>query len=244
MHDQPAPTTCPGPCNSAWRKAEAALAERGAEHHITPAWGQPVQCYGCVERSRHQLAELPELLAAVQLEALYGTPAKLTGTIGRVGAPVWPGQASRILLDRILGEMTELQADILVQRGVWSGDEKAIAIREGRLIGDTVDILLAHWSWAMQHHPAATEPHERDNANPGSQVAGWYRSSQFFTRRDNPRIQMAAPCPNCHLKSLGHSNGESFISCRNPECELLLSREEYDRRVKEMAEAITLGQAA
>jgi ssDNA-binding Zn-finger/Zn-ribbon topoisomerase 1 len=68
--------------------------------------------------------------------------------------------------------------------------------------------------------------------------------AQAFTARNNPRVQMAAPCPRCQLKTLAHSNGESFISCRNPECELLLSREEYERRVKEMADAITLGQAA
>ena len=243
MHDH-TPKACPGPCNNAWRHAEAALAETGTEHYVTPAWGQPTQCYGCVERGRHQLGELPELLTAIQLEALYGTPAKLTGTIGRIGAPNWPGQASRILLDRILGEMTELRADILTQRGLWTEGQRPAAVSEGRLIGDTVTALLAHWGWAMQNHPAAVEPHILGNANPGGQVAGWYRSAQFFTRRDNPRIQMAAPCPHCHLKTLAHCNGETFISCRNPECELLLSREEYDQRVKEMADAITLGQAA
>jgi hypothetical protein len=236
VHDH-TPAPCPGPCNNAWRRAETAA----AEHHITPAWGQPVQCYGCVDRGREQLADLPELLAAVHLEALYGTPAKLAGTIGRVGAPIWPGQASRILIDRILGEMEELAGDILTQRGLGQPTRPG---SEGRAITRTVTTLLAHWEWAMQHHPAATEPHARDNANPGGQVANWHRSAQAFTARNNPRVQMAAPCPRCQLKTLAHSNGESFISCRNPECELLLSREEYDRRVKEMADAITLGQAA
>ena len=55
---------------------------------------------------------------------------------------------------------------------------------------------------------------------------------------------MAAPCPRCHLKTLAHSNGESYISCRNPECEVLLSREEYDERTKQIANAIIGGQAA
>lgn len=243
MHDH-TPAPCPGPCNNAWRRAEAALETDGTEHHLTPSWGQPTQCWGCVDRARDQLNELPELLAAIHLEALHGTPAKLTGTIGRVAVATWPGQAARLLIDRILGEMTELRADILVQRGIWTEGVRPSESSEGRLIGETVRALLAHWEWAMQHHPAATEPHAAGNANPGGQVATWHRSAQFFTRRDNPRVQMAAPCPNCHLKTLAHCNGETFISCRNPECELLLSREEYDRRVKEMAEAITLGQAA
>lgn len=244
MHDHATAKPCPGPCNNAWRKAEAATAETGTEHYIIPSWGQPTQCGGCVERSRHQISELPELLTAVQLEALYGTPAKLTGTIGRVGAPVWPGQASRLLLDGILGEMGELQADILTLRGIWTGEQTPAPVSEGRLIGDTVDVLLAHWEWAMQHHPAATESHDRDNANPGGQAAVWHRTAQFFTRRDNPRIQKAAPCPRCHLKSLAHSNGESFISCRNPECEVLLSRDEYEQHTKEMAGAIIIDHAA
>jgi hypothetical protein len=244
VHDHPTRSICPGPCNNAWRRAEVALAETGTEHHIAPAWGYPTQCDACVERARHQLGELPELLAAIQLEALYGTPAKLTGTIGRIGAPVWPGQASRLLLDRILGEMAELRADILTLRGFWTDGQQAHAASEGRLIGDTVTSLLAHWDWAMQHHPAATEPHALGNANPGGQAASWYRSGQYFTRRDNPRVQKAAPCPHCHLKSLSHSNGESFISCRNPQCEVLLSRDEYDRYAKEMAGAIVIDHAA
>lgn len=244
MHDHATPKTCPGPCNNAWRHAEEALTQTGIEHHITPAWGQPTQCYGCVERSRHQLTELPELLTAVQLEALYGTPAKLTGTIGRVGAPNWPGQSSRLLIDRILGEMTELRADILIQRGIWNDGTRPEAVSEGRLIGDTVISLLAHWEWAMQHHPAATEAHAAGNANPGGQAASWHRSAQFFTRQDNPRVQKSAPCPRCHLKSLSHSNGESYISCRNPECEVLLSPDEYDQHTKEVAGAIVISQAA
>jgi hypothetical protein len=240
VHDH-SPTPCPGPCNNAWRRAEAAAAEVGTEHHISPAWGQPIQCYGCVDRGRDQLAELPELLAAVHLEAIYGTPAKLTGTIGRVGAPTWPGQASRLLIDRILGEMEELASDILMQRGLGQPTRSG---SEGRVITRTVTLLLAHWEWAMQNHPAATEPHDRDNANPAGQVASWHRSAQFFTARNNPRVQMAAPCPRCHLKTLAHSNGESYISCRNPECEVLLSREEYDERTKQIANAIIVGQAA
>jgi hypothetical protein len=244
VHDHPTPKPCPGPCNNAWRRAEGVLAETGTDHHITPAWGQPTQCDACLERGRHQLSELPELLTAIQLEALYGTPAKLTGTIGRIDAPTWPGQASRLLLDRILGEMTELQSDILTVRGIWAEGTRPEAVSEGRLIGDTTATLLAHWDWAMQWHPAATEPHTLGNANPGGQVASWYRSAQFFTRRDNPRVQKAAPCPRCHLKSLSHSNGEAFISCRNPECEVLLSRDEYDQHAKETAGAIIIEHAA
>ena len=246
MHDH-SPTPCPGPCNNAWRKAETLRENDGTEHHLTPAWGQPVQCDPCVERTRSQIQELPELLDAALIEALEGTPGKNVGTIGRISVITWPGQASRLLVDRIVGEMAELQADILIQRGIWAPDirpQPGTAANEPDHIRGIVNSLWAHWDWAMQHHPAATEPHASGNANPGGQASSWHRTVQLFTRRDNPRLQLNAPCPHCHLKSLSHTNGETFIACRNPECELLLSREEYDRHAKEVTDAVRLGQAA
>lgn len=246
MHDQ-TPTPCPGPCNNAWRRSETLRETDGTEHHLTPSWGQPVQCDDCVERTLHQLEELPELLDAVLLEALYGTPAKNVGTIGRVTVATWPGQASRLLVDRIVGEMAELQADILVQRRIWSvGTQpgRSTSANEPDYIRGIVRTLFAHWEWAMQHHPAASEPHTAGNANPGGQAAGWHRSAQLFTRRDNPRIQMTAPCPRCQLRTLSHSNGETYIACRNPECELLLSRSEYEQHTRGLVDTVTIRQAA
>lgn len=246
MHDQ-TQTPCPGPCNNAWRRSETLRETDGTEHHLTPSWGQPVQCEHCVERTREKLEELPELLDAVLLEALEGTPAKNVGTIGRVTVATWPGQASRLLVDRIVGEMAELQADILIQRRIWHPDRlpaRSTAPGEADHIRRITSTLLAHWDWAMQNHPAASEPHTAGNANPGGQAASWHRSAQLFTRRDNPRVQMTAPCPRCHLKTLSHSNGETYIACRNPECELLLSRSEYEQHTHGLASAVTIRQAA
>lgn len=200
-----------------------------------------------MERGRHQIEELPELLDAALVEALEGTPAKMTGTIGRITSAVWPGQASRLLVDRIVSEMAELEADILIRRHVWHIDRqpnRGTAPNEPEHIRGITRTLLAHWDWAMQYHPAADELHTAGNANPGGQASSWHRTVQLFTRRDNPRIQMTTPCPYCHLRTLTKSNGETFIACRNPECELLLSRDEYDRHTKEMAEAIAISQAA
>lgn len=247
MHDQPTPTPCPGLCNNAWRRAETALEEHGTEHHLTPAWGQPTQCDNCVERTREKLEELPELLDAVLVEALEGTPAKNVGTIGRISVVTWPGQASRLLVDRIVGEMAELQADILIQRRIWPADSlpaRSTAANEPDHIRGITRTLLAHWDWAMQHHPAAGEPHTSGNANPGAQAAGWHRSAQLFTRRDNPRIQMTGACPRCQLRTLSHSNGETYIACRNPECELLMSHAEYAEHARGLAGEVTVRVAA
>ncbi len=102
----------PGSCNNAWRRAEAALAADGTDHDIPVTWGQPVHCLRCTGRTHAQLAELPELVVAISLEAIHGTAPKTTGTIGRAATPAWPGQAARLLTDHVIGGMLELEDDI------------------------------------------------------------------------------------------------------------------------------------
>ncbi|MFJ4925297.1 hypothetical protein [Streptomyces sp. NPDC088736] len=246
MHDH-TPKPCPGPCNNAWRRAETLHEETGAEHHITPAWGQPVQCYGCVDRARQQLAELPELLTAVQLEATCGTPAKTTGTIGRINIPAWPGQASRLLIDNVLGEMEELEGDILTQRGTRQPDTEPgiTGVREGQRITRTCRTLTAHLDWMAQHHPCADEPHDRGNANPLSQIRHWHAAAQRFTKAHAQRdVRKMAPCPRCKGPYLAESrdlrlvDDRPYIECRDPDCRRIMTGAEYDTYVKALAAVV------
>lgn len=147
------PAPCPGSCNNAWRKAEANLAADGTEHTIPATWGQPVHCDRCTGRARQQLAELPELVAAISLEALNGTPTKMTGTIGRATVAVWPGQASRILTDHIVGGILELEDDIRELRRFRHRPGRGT---EGRNVTGAVRFLSAHLSWALVEHPSPT----------------------------------------------------------------------------------------
>lgn len=243
-----APACCPGPCNTAYRKAEEALAAKGTDHAIQPAWGQPAQCYDCVDRTRQHLAELPKLLADVLAEATEGTPAKLTGTIGRITVAVWPGQNPRLLVDGIISGMAELEGDVLKQRGIWPEDHPiapGTGPNEERRIAGLVATLGGHWDWAMQNHPAAWEPWGRDNANPGGQVAGWHRTCQFATKQDEQRdVKRLAPCPRCHGPYLIESrdlrlvNDQPYIECRDPDCGRIITRREYDAYVKALNESI------
>ncbi|NUP39174.1 MAG: hypothetical protein HOY76_19710 [Streptomyces sp.] len=242
------PAPCPGPCNNAWRRAEAALNETGTEHHITPAWGDPTQCWGCVQATRAQLLELPALLAAVLNEALDGTPTKLTGTIGRSSIVTWPGEACRLFIDRIVEGMTVLQADILILRGYWNPEHEplpTLAPNEAGHIAAIVNSLDAHWGWAMQNHPCADEQYGQGGANPGSQVTGWHHALQRFTKQDEQRdVKRLAPCPRCKGPYLVEStelrlvDDEPYIECRDPDCRRIMTTAEYDRYVKDLNEAI------
>lgn len=245
MHN---PTPCPGTCNSAWRRAEELLEANGTEHHLTPAWGRPTQCGGCLERARQQLAELPELIAAVHLEALYGTRA--AGIAVRVqssSTPTWPGHASRMLLELILGEMEELVADVLVRRGIWRDDVEfdGAGITEGVRFTNAIGTLAVHLDWMMQHHPAAIEPHDHGNANPAGQIRGWYGAAQRFTKAHQQYdVRRPAPCPRCFGPYLAESRDlrlvgdRPYIECRDPDCQLILTGAEYDSHVKALATGI------
>lgn len=217
----PALTACPSRHNDAWRRAE----EAGQPHDLQPVYGSPVHCLGCQGRAYHQLQELPELLAAVWLEAIHGTSGKPTGTIGRVGIEhAWPGQASRLMTDRIVGGLIELEDDIREQRGFRHRPGRGT---EGQTATGAVAFLLVHLEWALAEHPAAAEPYDRDSANPGSQIHHWHKAAQRFTRRDALRVQLAAPCPRCDLRSLAREDGDEYIECRNPSCGTLLTDTEY-----------------
>lgn len=250
MHDHPTRKTCPGPCNNAWRRAETLLAETGTEHHITPNWGHPTQCDECVGRARQQLAELPELLTAVQTEALHGTRPQSTATIHSRpnDTPAWPGQAARLLLDTLLGQIEELAADVLTQRGIWKPDHEPdhAGIREGRRITHACHTLAAHLDWMMQHHPAAAEPHDNGNANPAGQIRHWHGAAQRFTKQHPQRdVRKMAPCPRCKGPYLAESrdlrlvDDRPYIECRDPDCRRIMTGAEYDTYVKALAAVVT-----
>lgn len=246
MHN---PTACPGFCNSAWRRAEVLLETNGTEHHLTPAWGRPTQCDGCLERARQQLAELPELIAAVHLEAVYGTHSAGVAIRTRSSdAPAWPGQASRMLTELLLGEIEELVADVLVRRGIWQdgAEPERTGLTEGVRFTRGIQALAAHLDWMMQHHPAASEPHDRGNANPGGQIRAWHGAAQRFTKAHQQfDVRRPAPCPGCKGPYLAESRDlrlvgdRPYIECRDPGCQRILTSAEYDDYVKALVAGIS-----
>lgn len=223
------PTACPGPCSRAWRQAETT----GAPHQLQPSWGQSVHCYGCQTRTRTALHQLPELLAAIHLEAIHGTarPADVTTSRPANIAP-WPGQASRLLTDLIVGGLTELEDDI---RDLRRLNARPTAVREGITVTTTVNFLSVHLAWAMEQHPAAAEIHERGTANPAAQIIAWYRMAERFTSRDQRLEQREAPCRRCGWRSLFFADGADYIECRNPNCETLMTEQEYRDWANEVA---------
>jgi hypothetical protein len=231
---QIAPAACPGRENRAWREAEQKLAEYGTPHELAPRWGQPVHCEACASRAQQQLGELPELVAAIHLEATYGSRGPKAGTIGRIAGaiPAWPGQASRLLTDHIVGGLCELEDDLRELRQFNARPGRG---NEGAALTGTVRFLGAHLGWALTNHPAAGEPHDRDSANPAAQIDAWHRAAQNFTARSERAEHHRTPCPRCSLLTLYRTNGYEYIECRNPSCGTLLTTGEYLDHTREVA---------
>jgi hypothetical protein len=179
------------------------------------------------------LHALPELLVAVHFEATHGTarPADVT-TMRPAGIAPWPGQASRLLTDLIVGGLTELEDDIRDLRRLRA---RPAAVREGAVVTETVAFLDTHLAWLMAEHPCAGEIHERGSANPASQIGVWHRMAERFTARDNRPQQRTAPCKHCGWRSLFYSHGEDYIECTNPDCGTLMTEQEYAAWARECA---------
>jgi hypothetical protein len=218
------PAPCPGPCNNAWRRAEQQLAADGTEHDIPVTWGQPIHCMRCTQRAHAQLAELPELVVAISLEAVHGTAPKNTGTIGRAGAVAWPGQAARLLIDHIAGGLLTLEDDVRELRQLRHRPGRGT---EGRNVTGAVRFLGAHLEWALIAHPLAEEIHDRLSGNPAAQISGWHGAATRFTRRDARLEHHRVPCPRCDLLTLFRADGDDYIECRNINCQTLLTPSEY-----------------
>jgi len=238
------PTACPGRENHAWREAELKLAQHGTPHDLAPRWGQPIHCEPCSVRARQQLGDLPELVAAIHLEAAHGSRGPKIGTIGRstVTVPPWPGQASRILTDHIVGGLLELEDDIRELRQLRTRPGRGT---EGATLTGAVTFLNAHLEWALTHHPAAREAHDRDSANPAAQINAWHRTAERFTKQDEQRdVKRLAPCPRCHgpylieSRELRLAGGQPCIECRDPDCRRVMTRPEYDAYVKALNASI------
>ncbi|MER6980151.1 hypothetical protein [Streptomyces carpinensis] len=228
---------CPGPCNNAWRNAEAA----GQPHDIPATWGQPIHCLRCANRAHSQLAELPELVVAIGLEAVHGTAPRSSGTIGRTATPCWPGQASRLLTDHIVEGLLGLEDAIPAVRRLPG---RAARGREGADVTASVTFLRAHLGWALDRYPGETDSISGETMDPAALIRRWHRTAERFTRRD-PRLEHhRVPCPRCDMLTLFRADDDDYIGCRNLACEVLLAPSEFEEHTQRLARKYDLAKAA
>ncbi|MEW2164404.1 hypothetical protein AB0912_15630 [Streptomyces sp. NPDC007084] len=250
----PTPAPCLGVCNTAWRRAEHHALATHTDHDVPVTWGAPIHCPGCVERATRHLEELPELLVAVTREPLYGQRGVPTATMHSAPTDTtpWPGQAARLLIDRIAGGLAETAAELRRLRGLGDRPVRTPGVREEIWIAGTVRLLIAHVEWLLQEHPLASESHDparvgRDvvpSGNPAAQIAHWHRAAVRFTGRDKaPETKRFAPCKRCggpwltESRDLRLVNDQPYIECQDPDCQALFTHAEYRDYVRSLIPA-------
>jgi len=229
------PTPCPGPCN---RKHRRTLAD-GHTPDWPPVDGEPVWCIHCtalVDNALHhtpagrdddrRLPDLPQLLVAIHLEAIHGTPTP--GAKVRVSreSPAWPGQAARMLTDLIVSGLLDLEDDLRRLRAL----SPRPALPEGTAAGAAVTAIRANLDWLLNQHPDAADP----DLAPGAQLLRWQWIATRFIHADEPRtVQTWLPCPRCDLLTLCRVPGEEGVVCGN--CYARYGEDEYQRRFRQYA---------
>ncbi|MCC3770180.1 hypothetical protein [Streptomyces sp. UNOC14_S4] len=170
---------------------------------------------------------------AVRLEALHGSRGPKAGTIGRSPtSPRWPGEASRLPTDHIVGDLLDLEDGPRALRGLGA---RRPGGSEGGAVTRTVRSIAAHLDWALAEHPTTAEPHDRISANPAAQIHAWYTAVLRFTGRDSRPTHHHAPCPRCEILTLFRDYGDAYIECRNIECGILLTPDEYAAHTQVLA---------
>lgn len=209
-----APQICPGPCSRAWRRAEAS----GEPHDIPEPWGNPTWCdrdAGIVHRC---LGQLPELYAAIHLEALHASPPPMADRITTSSEHTWPGARARLLTDEIVGGLAELEDDLRDLRNLSPRPARGT---EGPAIAGCIAFLTQHLEWLLQQHPNASDP----DGSPGALILRWQRRAERFCRRDDALERLPVRCPDCAMLGLRRYGGSEYIECAG--CARLWTADEY-----------------
>ena len=221
MTNRATPQPCAGPCSRRWREAEA----KKLPHDIRPYLGNPYWCEYCRARVLRALGELPELIAAIHLEALHGTARPGGEKVTASTAPAWPGQSARLLTDWIVGGLGDIEAAMRELRN-WSAQQAAF---EPNVLNAAVTALALNVDWFLVDHPLAADP----DLSPGVAILDWHRKAERFTGRDRLVHRFPVRCPSCDLLALQREDGDAFVECtpRLGGCGRLWNEEEYGRLV-------------
>lgn len=237
MNNVPTPSACCGPCNSGWRRAEAARLADDTPHELRPRDGEPVWCEPCARHLRYALAALPDLATRLYLEMENATSGGAEHVSGSKERPIHAREKYSFAIDDIDGI---LDSWALVVRE----DRHLATVRpaqQGRRITVWTRLLLVQFDWLTAEHAGAEEF--------GLEVGRVHRHASRLTHSDEVRAERCdgVACPRCDYMALereidwqGRATG--YIACRS--CGSLLSEDEYDRWLKMVAAPLRKSVAA
>lgn len=169
-------------------------------------------CAGCIQDIQRQLDELPHLAGA--LRAFLGVTPK-TALQSRVKSTPEPACPVDPRVDELLIDIADIidRCDNLRVQGLSQQPAMKfiVWIRDVRR-----EVFLSGVDRAL----AIRRVHVRANA-----ILGF----------DRVWLRRHAPCPECGLPTLGAYVGDNTVGCRNDDCGLSLSLDDYDKYCLELA---------
>ena len=233
---------CPGTCNRHWREGQEAFRQALADYDpldadqsrpVPPsiqAWPGDPWCGRCKSRIRETLAELDDLAALLMATADGHRSAPGTERVSGSAAPVSPSQAG--------DDLEELTS-------MLSGWESAYRdLRDWRSLarrGHLASAVTTCIAWLSLHFDEIiTAPFAADF---GAEVLRWHQEFTGKTKAGARTLRkpLRCPRPQCRLLTLTWTEGDTYVTCNNPDCNSRIPLAEYEAEVIRLGEALERG---
>lgn len=78
----------------------------------------------------------------------------------------------------------------------------------------------------------------------GQEVMQWHREFTNKTKAgvQTHRLPLRCPRPQCRLLTLTLTDGDTYVTCHNPDCQARIPRTEYDAEVARLGAALERGE--
>lgn len=185
--------------------------------------GDPVWCEEHRWQIRDHLTELPELYAAMHLEATHGTAKPSADKVS--GTRTHPSPSPRIDdADQLARWACDWEDTIRHELGHPAAPHTATG--RPRALTEATRYLLVHLTKALELDDGGSEPVALIF---GTEVNRTHRTLLRKTSRDTLIHRLKAPCPACDIRALQRRDGEDHIRCTH--CHTLWTEVEYQRLV-------------
>ena len=235
---------CPGTCNRPYREAQQAFRQALAAYDpldsaqsrpIPPsiqAWpGDPVWCGRCKSRISETLAELDYLAGFLHAAADGHRAGPGTERVSGSAAPLSPSQAGDDLEE--LSSMLKGWEDAYRELRDWQ-----FTPRRGRLASPETETI----NWLGKHlNDILRSPFAVDF---GQEILLWHRDFTNKTKAGQRTLRkpLRCPRPSCRLLTLTWTEGDTYVTCGNPDCQARIPLAEYEAETSRLAAALERGE--
>ena len=234
---------CPGTCNRAYREAREQFRQALANYDpldsaqsrpIPPsitAWPGDPWCGRCKSRIREALAELDDLAALLLATA--------DGHRAAPGTERVSGTAEAMSPSRAADDLEELTSMLQGWEQAYRDLRDWPALTRRGHLASAVTTCIA-WMMARLDEILRT-PFAVDF---GTEILLWHRE---FTNKTKAGVRtlrkpLRCPRPSCRLLTLTWTEGDTYVTCGNPDCQARIPLAEYEAETARLSAALERGE--